>query len=104
MIVELWPYLASAAATVLWAIVLRRQLASRLGFALTAFVVCLIVVRIVDLACGYLVPLYVAGTAPPDPRNARLRFLITVGLQIPAALLVAYLVALLFRIRGRSPN
>jgi hypothetical protein len=69
-----------------------------------AFVACLAAVQAVDYACPYLVPLDIAGTPPPDPRNARLRFLITAAAQVPAALIVAFFIALAFRIRGRSPN
>jgi hypothetical protein len=76
----------------------------KLAFALIAFIACYAAVEAVDLACSYLVPLDVAGTPPPDPRNARLRFLITAAVQLPAALVVALVVALAFRNRGRSPN
>jgi hypothetical protein len=75
-----------------------------LAFALTAFIGCFVAVQAIEYACAYFVPLDVAGTAPPDPRNARLRFLITAALQVPAALFVAGLLARPFRIRGRSPN
>ena len=65
---------------------------------------CLVAVESIEYVCAYLVPLDVAGTPPPDPRNARLRFLITAALQAPAALVLAGVLALPFRIRGRSPN
>lgn len=65
---------------------------------------CLVAVDVIEYACAFLVPLDVAGTPPPDPRNARLRFLITAGVQAPAALVLAGLLALPFRVRGRSPN
>jgi len=94
----------SAAAALLWALVLRGRLESALAFFLTAFIASLVAVQAIDWACGYLVPLDIAGTPPPDPRNARLRLLITVSLQAAAALLIAYLVARRFRVRGRSPN
>src|SRR5690242_2642790 len=81
-----WPYVVPAAAALLWALVLYRRLESPLAFALTAFVVCLVAVEAIDYVCAYLVPLDIAGTAPPDPRNAWLRFLITAAVQLPAAL------------------
>ena len=104
MILVLWPYLLAAAAVAFWAVALRRQLDARLIFTVTAWIACVIAVLALELACSYLVPLDVAGTPPPDPRNARLRFLITAAAQIPAAFIVAYLASLPFRIRGRSPN
>ena len=99
-----WPYLVSAGAALLWTLLLRRRLDDALGFALTAFIVCAIVLETIDYACTYLLPLDLAGTPPPDPRNARLRFVVTAALQIPAALVVAGIVAGPFRLRGRSPN
>jgi hypothetical protein len=99
-----WPYLIAAAAALLWALLLRRRLESVLAFALTAFICALVTVEAVDYACGYLVPLDIAGTPPPDPRNAWLRFLVTTALQVPAALLVAFALTLPFKVRGRSPN
>jgi hypothetical protein len=59
-------------------------------------------VQAVDYACTYLVPLDIAGTPPPDPRNARLRFLITAAAQVPAALLTAFLVAWITGRRSRK--
>ena len=94
----------SAGAALLWALLLRRRLDDALGFALTAFIVCAIVLETIDYACAYLLPLDLAGTPPPDPRNARMRFLVTAALQIPAALLVAAILARPFKVRGRSPN
>ena len=102
MILVLWPYLLAAGAVAFWMVTLRRQLDEKLAFAVTAWTVCVIAVLGVALACGYLVPLDVAGTPPPDPRNARLRFLITAAFQVPAALIVAYFASLPFRIRGRA--
>lgn len=95
----------SAAAVVLWTIALRRRLDAKLLFAVAAWTACVIAVLAVDLACSYLLPLDLAGTPPPDPRDARLRFLVTAALQIPAALVVAWLASLAFRTRRqRSRN
>ena len=88
----------------LWTLLLRRRLDDALGFALTAFLVCAIVLETIDYACTSLLPLHIGGTPPPDPRNARMRFLVTAALQIPAALVLAAILAHPFRIRGRSPN
>jgi hypothetical protein len=99
-----WPYLVSAAAALAWALLLRRRLDDPLGFALTAFIVCAIALETIDYACTYLLPLDIGGTPPPDPRNARMRFLVTAALQIPAALLLAGILAHPFRVRGRSLN
>lgn len=104
MLLLAWPYLVAAGAALACALVLRRRLESGFAFFLTAFVGCLVAVEAIDYACGYLVPLDVAGTPPPDPRNAWLRFLITAAVQIPSALLVAVVLALPFKVRGRSPN
>lgn len=94
----------SAAAALLWALVLRGRLESALAFFLTAFIACLVAVQAIDWACGYLVPLDIAGTPPPDPRNARLRLLITAAAQLTGALVIAYLVARRFRVREPSPG
>ena len=94
----------SAGAALLWALLLRRRLDDALGFALTAFLVCAIVLETIDYACTYLLPLDLAGTPPPDPRNARLRLLVTAGLQLFAALVVARLLVPSFRARGRAPG
>jgi hypothetical protein len=98
----LWPYAVAGLAVLFWLGLSGERLESRLAYALTAFITCLVTVQAIDYACTYLVPLDVAGTPPPDPRNARLRFLITAAVQIPAALVIAYLIAR--RVRGRSPN
>lgn len=70
-------------------------------FALSAFVAGFVALEAVDYACAYLVPLDIAGTPPPDPRNAWLRSLITAAIQLPAALIVAGLLALPFTVRQR---
>jgi hypothetical protein len=84
--------------------VLHRRLESPLVYALSAFMACFAALEAIEYACAYLLPLDIAGTPPPDPRNAWLRFLVTAALQLPAALVVAGLLALPFRVRGRSPN
>jgi hypothetical protein len=94
----------SAGAALLWALLLRRRLDDALGFALTAFLVCAIVLEAIDYDCTYLLPLDIGGTPPPDPRNARMRFLVTAALQIPAAVLLAGILARPFKVRGRSPR
>ena len=101
LLVLAWPYLASAAAALAWAMLLRRRLESALAYALTAFIVCVIVLQAIDYACAVLLPLDLAGTPPPDPRNARLRLLVTAGLQLFAALVLARLLVPSFRARGR---
>jgi hypothetical protein len=95
---------ASAGAALAWALLLRRRLESALAFALTAFIVGVIVLQAIDYGCAVLLPLDLAGTPPPDPRNARLRLLVTAGLQLFAALVVARLLVPSFRARGRAPG
>jgi hypothetical protein len=104
LLLLLWPYAVSLGAALACSLLLRRQLESRLAFLLSAFAGCLVAVEAIEYACAYFVPLDIAGTPPPDPRNAWLRFLITAAVPIPAALLVARVLALPFRVRGRSPN
>jgi hypothetical protein len=93
----LWSYIASALAVVFWLRVLRRQLEGKLAYAVLAFIACLVTNNLVDLGAYYVIPLDVAGTPPPDPRNAHLRFLIVAAVQLPVAFFVAYLVALRYR-------
>ena len=88
-----WPYLLSAAVVLFWLALLRRRIDRRLQFVIVAFVVCTLVNMAIEFACAYLVPLDVAGTAPPDPRNARLRFIITAAIQVPVSLVLAYYIA-----------
>ena len=99
-----WPYVVPAAAALLWALVLHRRLESPLVYARSAFMACFAALEAIEYACAYLLPLDIAGTPPPDPRNARLRFLVTAALQIPAALLLAGILARPFKVRGRSPR
>jgi hypothetical protein len=92
----------SAGAALAWTLLLRRRLDDALGYALTAFIVCAIVLETIDYACTYLLPLDLAGTPPPDPRNARMRFLVTAALQIPGAFLVAAILVRPFRLPRRN--
>lgn len=92
-VLALWPYLLSAAAVALWLVLLRRQLDQKLQFVIVAFVSCAIASMAVEFCAAYLVPLDIAGTVPPDPRNAELRFLITAAVQIPVVLGLAYWIA-----------
>ena len=99
-----WPYLLAAAAVALWYAVLRRRIARKPQFLIVGFVACVISNMAIEFACAYLVPLDIAGTAPPDPRNAHLRFLITAAIQAPVALGLAYYVAARTRVdRWQQP-
>jgi len=86
---ELWPYALAGGSTVLWAVTLRIH--RKLLFALLAFAAGVLANLTVDQLCLYLVPVDVAGTPPPDPRNVIMRLRITAAAQIPACLLVSYL-------------
>lgn len=99
-----WPYLLSAAVVGFWLALLRRRIDRHLQYVIVAFVVCTIVNMAIEFACAYLVPLDIAGTAPPDPRNAWLRFLITVAIQVPVSLVLAYYIAARTRVdRWQKP-
>lgn len=50
---------------------------------------------------SYLIPLDIAGTVPPDPRNAALRALITGAFQVPVTFALAYCIAARTRINFR---
>jgi hypothetical protein len=98
------PYLLSAAAVGLWSALLWRRIDRRVQFLIVAFVACTLVNMAIEFACAYLVPLDIAGTAPPDPRNAWLRFLITVAIQVPVSLVLAYYIAARTRVdRWQKP-
>ena len=84
-----WPYLLSAAAVGLWSALLWRRIDRRVQFLIVAFVACTLVNMAIEFACAYLVPLDIAGSAPPDPRNAFLRALITAAVQAPVSLVLA---------------
>jgi len=73
--------------------VLRKRIDHKLEYLVVAFVTCVIANMAIDEVCSYVVPLDIAGTAPPDPRNAALRALITAAVQIPVTLGLAYYIA-----------
>ena len=99
-----WPYLLSAAIALFWLALLRRQVDRRLQYLIVAFVACTLVNMAIEFACAYLVPLDIAGTPPPDIRNARLRFLITAAVQVPVSLVLAYYIAARTRVdRWQKP-
>jgi hypothetical protein len=88
-----WPYLLSALAVVLWLAVMRKRLHRRLEFIIVGWVACTLANMAVEFGAAYLVPLDIAGTAPPDPRNAHLRFLVTAAIQVPVSFVLSYYIA-----------
>ena len=92
-----WPYALSAAVVALWLGVLHKRLQRRLEFIIVALVACTLCNMAIEFGAAYLVPLDIAGTAPPDPRNAWLRFLITAAIQVPVSLVLSYWIAALTR-------
>jgi len=78
---------------VLWLSIFGKRIDRKLEYLLVAFVVCSLGNVAIDEVCSYLVPLDIAGTVPPDPRNAFLRALITAAAQLPATLALAYFLA-----------
>jgi hypothetical protein len=92
-LLEFWPYVLAALVALLWLLTLRNRIDRKLEYAVVAFVVCTLANIAIDEACSYLVPVDIAGTAPPDPRNAALRALITAAAQLPVALVLAYYIA-----------
>ena len=100
----LWPYVLAAVVVLFWLALLRRRIDRRLEFAVVALVACTLANMMIEFACAYLVPLDIAGTAPPDPRNARLRFLITAAIQAPVCVVLAYYIAARTRVdRWQKP-
>ena len=100
----LWPYVLAAAVVLFWLVLLRRRITRKGQYVVVALVACSILNMVIDVACAYLVPLDVAGTPPPDPRNARLRFLITAAIQAPVTLVLAYYIAARTRVdRWQQP-
>ena len=78
----------------------RRRIERKWLYLAVAFVLCAVSNLAIEFASGFVIPLDVAGTPPPDPRNASLRFLITAAVQAPVALgLSCYLALLGFRPR-----
>src|SRR4051812_31812737 len=89
----LWPYALSALVVGLWLALLHQRLQRRMEFIIVALVVCTLCNMAIESGSAYLVPLDIAGTAPPDPRNAWLRFLITSAIQVPVSLVLSYYIA-----------
>ena len=77
----------------LWLGVLRTRIDRKLQYVVVAFAACVLANMAIDEVCTYLVPLDIAGTPPPDPRNVRLRLLITAAIQVPVSLVLAYWIA-----------
>ena len=99
-----WPYLLSGLVVLLWLGLLRRHLQRKAQYVIVALVACTLVNMAIEFGAAYLVPLDIAGTAPPDPRNAWLRFLITAAIQVPVSLVLSYYIAALTRVdRWRRP-
>lgn len=92
---DLWPYALAVIAMAAWMPVAKR----RPLYALLAFAAGVAANLAVDQLCLYLVPVDIAGTPPPDPRNVLMRLQITAVIQVFASLIVAGLVALAFRQR-----
>lgn len=88
-----WPYVLSALVVAFWLGVLRKRLHRRHEFIIVALAVCTLCNMAIEFGAAYLVPLDIAGTAPPDPRNAWLRFLITAAIQVPVSLVLSYYIA-----------
>ena len=88
-----WPYVLAAIGVMFWFVILRKRIGRKLEYLVVAFVACTLANMAIDEACSYLLPLDIAGTAPPDPRNAALRFLITAAVQAPVTLVLAYYIA-----------
>ena len=88
-----WPYVLAALVVAFWFLILRKRIDRRLEYLVVAFVACTVANMAIDEVCSYLVPLDIAGTVPPDPRNALLRALITAAAQLPVTLGLAYYIA-----------
>ena len=95
----------AALGVLFWLVVLRKRIERKLEYIVVAFVACTLANEVIDEVCSYLVPLDIAGTVPPDPRNAALRALITAAVQVPVMLVLAYCIAVRTRtIAGRGPR
>lgn len=88
-----WPYVLAAIGVLVWYVVLRKRIDRKLEYIVVAFVACALANMAIDEVCAYLVPLDIAGTVPPDPRNAALRALITAAVQVPITFALAYYIA-----------
>lgn len=89
----LWPYLLAAFGALLLLAIRKKDIDRKLEYFVVAFVACALANVAVDEACSYLVPIDIAGTVPPDPRNAALRALITAAVQLPTTLALGYCLA-----------
>jgi hypothetical protein len=92
-LIVFWPYVLAGAIVLFWQLLLRQRIEHRGQFLVVAFVTCAVSNMAIEFFCAYLVPLDIAGTAPPDVRNAWLRFVITAAVQVPVALVLAYWIA-----------
>lgn len=92
---HVWPYAMAGVAMAAW-IPLARP---RRLYALLAFAAGVVANLMVDQLCLHLVPVDIAGTPPPDPRNVLMRLQITAVIQVLASLVVAAVVALALRRR-----
>ena len=88
-----WPYVLAALGVLFWLILLRKRISRRLEYAVVALVACSLANIAIDEATSHVVPLDIAGTVPPDPRNAALRALITAAMQLPVTLVLARYIA-----------
>ena len=86
---DVWPYALSVACAGLWG-ALRRPAGL---YVLIAFAAGVLANLLVDQVCLHVIPVDVAGTSPPDPRNVILRLEITAAAQLPACLLATYVVS-----------
>ena len=89
----LWPYLLAALGGLAWLALRREPIAHKLEYFIVAFVAGSLANIAIDEACSYVIPVDIAGTVPPDPRNALLRALITAAVQVPLTLTLAYWIA-----------
>jgi hypothetical protein len=92
--------LLAAIVVALWLFVHRKRMDRKLEYAVVAFVACAIANIAIDEACSYIIPVDIAGTVPPDPRNAFLRALITAAVQVPVSVLLGYYTAARARADG----
>ena len=89
----LWPYLLATLGALVWLALRRKAIDRKLEYFVVAFTACALANIAIDEACSYVVPIDIAGTLPPDPRNAALRALITAAVQLPVTLILAYWIA-----------
>jgi hypothetical protein len=82
---------------------LRKRLEAKLVYFVLAFAVCTLANLAIQQVGTYLIPVDVAGTPPPDPRNAWLRLIITAAVQLPVSVLLAYFIGATARV-DRPPE